>query len=158
MSTEIRPFRIETPEEDLVDLKRRLAATRWPDPETVDDWSQGAPLAWMQEICTYWKDTYDWRQTEARLNQRDQFLTEIDDVDIHFLHIRSPHSGALPLVLTHGWPGSIIEFDKLGDSELDLMINNRVIGQGSAVKVGENFGLRIQTIGRVDDRIRSMGG
>ncbi len=115
MSTEIRPFRIETPEEDLVDLKRRLAATRWPDPETVDDWSQGAPLAWMQEICTYWKDTYDWRQTEARLNQRDQFLTEIDDVDIHFLHIRSPHSGALPLVLTHGWPGSIIEFQKVLD-------------------------------------------
>jgi len=115
MSTEIRPFRIETPEEDLVDLKQRLAATRWPDPETVDDWSQGAPLAWMQEICTYWKDTYDWRQTEARLNQRDQFLTEIDDVDIHFLHIRSPHSGALPLVLTHGWPGSIIEFQKVLD-------------------------------------------
>jgi len=113
MSHEIQPFRIEVSEDDLQDLKRRLQSTRWPDSETVEDWSQGVPLAYMQEVCEYWANHYDWRATETRLNALDQFRTEIDGVNIHFLHIRSPHPDAQPLVITHGWPGSIIEFLKV---------------------------------------------
>ena len=108
-----RPFRINVPDEVLVDLRRRLADTRWPDAETVDDWSQGAPLAWIQDICRYWADGYDWRAREARLNRFDQFITTIDGLDIHFVHQRSPHPAAQPLVITHGWPGSIVEFHKV---------------------------------------------
>ena len=113
MSDEIRSFRIDTPEEELLDLKRRLLATRWPDAETVDDWSQGIPLSYVQEVCEYWASEYDWRATEARLNSYDQYLTEIFGLDIHFLHIRSPVEAAMPLVMTHGWPGSIVEFLKV---------------------------------------------
>ena len=113
MSDAIRPFRIDVPESDLVDLRERLARTRWPEAETVDDWSQGIPLAYARELCRYWATEYDWRATEARLNTYPQFVTELDGLDIHYLHVRSPHPGALPLVLTHGWPGSIIEFLKV---------------------------------------------
>ncbi len=109
----IRPFQIEATDAELDDLKRRLQATRWPDPETVDDWSQGIPLAYVQEVCAYWAEKYDWRAREARLNAFPQFLTEIDGCDIHFLHVRSPQEDALPLVITHGWPGSIVEFHKV---------------------------------------------
>jgi pimeloyl-ACP methyl ester carboxylesterase len=97
----------------LADLQRRLRATRWPDPETPNDWSQGIPLAYVQEVCRYWAEEYDWRATETRLNQLDQFRTPLDGLGIHFLHLRSPHDHALPLVLTHGWPGSIVEFLKV---------------------------------------------
>jgi pimeloyl-ACP methyl ester carboxylesterase len=110
MSDAVRPFRIEVAEADLVDLHDRLVRTRWPESETVDDWSQGIPLAYTRALCDYWADGYDWRATEARLNALPQFVTELDGLDIHFLHVRSPHPGALPIVLTHGWPGSIIEF------------------------------------------------
>ena len=110
MSQAIRPFVLEVPQAALDDLHRRLDQTRWPDKETVEDWSQGTPLAVLQELCGYWRNGYDWRRCEARLNALGQFVTEIDGLDIHFLHIRSPHEGALPLVLTHGWPGSVIEF------------------------------------------------
>ena len=113
MTDEIRPFRIDIPEGDLADLRDRLARTRWPEAETVDDWTQGIPLAYTRELCEYWADTYDWRATEARLNAHPQFLTEIDGLDIHFLHVRSPNPDALPLVITHGWPGSVVEFDKV---------------------------------------------
>jgi pimeloyl-ACP methyl ester carboxylesterase len=109
----IVPYRIETPEAELDDLRRRLRATRWPDRETVDDWTQGVPLAYVKEVCAYWADRYDWRQTEARLNALPQWKTAIDGVGIHFVHVRSPHENALPLVMTHGWPGSIIEFMKV---------------------------------------------
>ncbi len=109
----LRPFQIEATDAELDDLKRRLQATRWPDPETVDDWSQGIPLAYVQEVCAYWAEKYDWRASEARLNAFPQFLTEIDGCDIHFLHVRSPQEDALPLVITHGWPGSIVEFHKV---------------------------------------------
>jgi len=112
MRDAVRPFRIEIPEADLVDLRDRLARTRWPESETVDDWSQGMPLAYTREVCDYWATRYDWRATEARLNALPQFVTAIDDLDIHFLHVRSPVEGALPIVLTHGWPGSIVEFEK----------------------------------------------
>jgi pimeloyl-ACP methyl ester carboxylesterase len=109
----VTPFRIEIPETELADLRQRLQRVRWPEPEPVTDWSQGVPLAYLQELCRYWADGYDWRATEARLNALPQFLTGIDGLDIHFLHVRSPHPGALPLILTHGWPGSIIEFLKV---------------------------------------------
>lgn len=113
MSDEIRPFKIHASEDDLQDLKRRLRSTRWPDAETVGDWSQGIPLAYVRQICEYWARDYDWRKTETRLNAIPQFRTEIDGLGIHFLHVRSQNGAAKPLVLTHGWPGSIIEFVKV---------------------------------------------
>ena len=113
MSTELRPFTIDVPDEVLNDLHRRLVTTRWPEAETVDDWSQGTPLAYAQELASYWAETYDWREREAQLNRFDQFVTEIDGLDIHFVHQRSPHDDAIPLILSHGWPGSIVEFHKV---------------------------------------------
>jgi epoxide hydrolase len=113
MSTEVKEFRIEIAEAQLRDLRERLERTRWPDAETVEDWSQGVPLAYMQELIAYWAEGYDWRATEARLNAVPQFRTELDGLGIHFLHVRSPCPGALPLVITHGWPGSIVEFLKV---------------------------------------------
>ncbi|HEY2950377.1 MAG TPA: epoxide hydrolase [Micromonosporaceae bacterium] len=113
MSNEVTPFRIEVPEGELRDLRARLERTRWPEAETVDDWSQGVPLAYLRGLCRYWAEGYDWRATEARLNALPQFRTEIDGLGIHFLHVRSPHPEALPLILTHGWPGSIVEFLKV---------------------------------------------
>jgi pimeloyl-ACP methyl ester carboxylesterase len=105
----IRPFKVNVPEEALVDLRRRIAATRWPDKETVGDQSQGVQLAKLQELVRYWGSGYDWRKVEARLSALPQFMTTIDGVDIHFIHVRSRHQNALPLIVTHGWPGSIIE-------------------------------------------------
>jgi pimeloyl-ACP methyl ester carboxylesterase len=109
----IEAFRIAASEQALDDLKRRLRATRWPEREVVSDWSQGTPLAYVQEVCAYWAEKYDWRQREALLNRFPQFRTEIDGLGIHFVHARSPHANALPLILTHGWPGSIVEFQKV---------------------------------------------
>ena len=111
----IRPFRVHVPQEQLADLRRRIAATRWPDQETVADGSQGPQLATFQETMRYWGTRYDWRKVEARLNALPMFLTEIDGVDIHFIHVRSKHENALPLIVTHGWPGSIIEQLKIID-------------------------------------------
>src|SRR5215208_6280695 len=105
----VRPFRVDVPEEDLDDLRRRIAATRWPERETVDDSSQGVRLATIRELARYWDTDYDLRRFEARLNALPQFMTEIDGLDIHFIHVRSPHDNALPLIITHGWPGSVIE-------------------------------------------------
>ena len=113
MSDDITPFRIDIPEADLEDLRQRLRGTRWPEPATVDDWSQGIPLDYTRALCQYWLEDYDWRACEARLNGLPQFRTGIDGLDIHFLHVRSPREDALPLVITHGWPGSIIEFSKV---------------------------------------------
>jgi pimeloyl-ACP methyl ester carboxylesterase len=110
---EIRPFRIAVPDDDLADLRRRLTGTRWPEAECVDDWSQGMPLAYTRELAIYWADGYDWRAREAALNRFSQFTTEIDGLDIHFIHQRSPHADAFPLVITHGWPGSVVEFHKV---------------------------------------------
>src|SRR3712207_2649665 len=107
--TPIRPFRIDVPEEELVDLRRRIADTQWPEKETVTDQSQGVQLATMQELARYWATDYDWRKVEAKLKDLPQFMTEIDGLDIHFIHVRSKHEDALPLIVTHGWPGSIIE-------------------------------------------------
>src|SRR5687767_998615 len=107
--TEIRPFQLDVPEKQLDDLRRRIEATRWPSGELVDDRSQGVQLATMQALARYWTTEYDFGRLEARLNALPQFITEIDGVDIHFIHVRSPHEDALPLVMTHGWPGSVIE-------------------------------------------------
>ena len=111
--SDIRPFTIDIPAQQIADLKTRLALTRWPDKETPDDWSQGIPLAYMQEIQDYWLHHYDWPARQTKLNVSPGFLTELDGLDIHFLHIRSPHANARPLLLTHGWPGSIVEFQKV---------------------------------------------
>ena len=108
-ATAIRPFRIDVPEEQLAELRRRIAATRWPSRELVADRSQGVQLATLQELASYWATEYDWRRCEARLNALPQFTTEIDGVEIHFIHVRSRHENALPLIMTHGWPGSVIE-------------------------------------------------
>ncbi len=113
MTDAIEPFEMQVPDSLLLDLKERLARTRWPEAETVTDWSQGIPLAYVQELCAYWRESYDWRMVEARINALPQFVTAIDGVDIHFLHVRSPEDDAKPLVLTHGWPGSIVEFLKV---------------------------------------------
>jgi pimeloyl-ACP methyl ester carboxylesterase len=112
---EVRPFRIDVPEEALVDLRRRIAATQWPERETVADQSQGVQLATIQQLARYWATEYAWRKAEAKLNALPQFITEIDGLDIHFIHVRSKHANALPLIVTHGWPGSIIEQLKIID-------------------------------------------
>ena len=114
-SDAIRPFRVDVPEEQLVDLRRRIAATRWPDRETVPDRSQGNQLQKLQEIVRYWGTDYDWRKVEGRLNALPMFMTEIDGVDIHFIHVKSRNANALPLIITHGWPGSIMELLKVID-------------------------------------------
>src|SRR5438067_434142 len=108
-TTVVRPFHLEIPDEKLDDLRRRIEATRWPSRELVDDRSQGVQLATLQALARYWTTEYDWRRCEARLNALPQFMTEIDGVDIHFIHVRSPHENAVPLIMTHGWPGSVIE-------------------------------------------------
>ena len=109
----ILPFKIAIADAVLADLRTRLRNTRWPEPELVSDWSQGAPRAWIEDICRYWADGYDWRSREVRLNRFAQYTTDIDGLPIHFLHVRSPHADAMPLLLTHGWPGSFVEFHKV---------------------------------------------
>jgi pimeloyl-ACP methyl ester carboxylesterase len=110
MASDMTPFQVRIDDDQVQDLRSRLARTRWPERETVEDWSQGIPLSYVQEVCRYWARDYDMRRLEVRLNVYPQFRTMIDDVGVHFLHVRSPHDGALPLVMTHGWPGSVIEF------------------------------------------------
>jgi epoxide hydrolase len=124
LTSPITPFKIAINEEVLVDLKARLRATRWPDQELVNDWSQGAPLAWVKEVCHYWAETYDWHARETLLNRFAQFTTEIDGLNIHFIHQRSPHAEARPLLITHGWPGSIVEFQKV----IDPLVNPTAYG------------------------------
>ena len=113
--TAIRPFRIDIPEEELTDLRRRIQDTRWPERETVPDQTQGVQLVTMQALARYWVTEYDWRKCEARLNALPQFITEIDGLDIHFIHVKSKHDNALPLIVTHGWPGSVVEQLKIID-------------------------------------------
>jgi pimeloyl-ACP methyl ester carboxylesterase len=113
MTDTIEPFRIDIPQAQLDDLRLRLTRTRWPDRQPVPDWSQGIPLDVVTELCRCWREQYDWRATEQRLNQIPQFHVTVDDLPIHFLHVRSRHSDAIPLVLTHGWPGSFLEFEQV---------------------------------------------
>ena len=123
-TTAIRPFRVEVPEVELAELRRRLKATIWPEKETVSDGSQGVQLALMQALAKYWSTNYDWRKVEAKLNSYPNFLTEIDGLDIHFMHIRSKHENALPLIVSHGWPGSPIEQLKI----IDPLVNPKAYG------------------------------
>ena len=113
MNTDITPFQIAIPESDLDDLRTRLEHTRWPESEVVDDWTQGIPLSYLKEVCDYWKTSYNWRTVEKRLNALPQYTTKIDGLDVYFIHIRSSNEDARPLLLTHGWPGSVIEFLKV---------------------------------------------
>jgi pimeloyl-ACP methyl ester carboxylesterase len=124
----IRPFRVGIPDAALVEMKRRIAATRWPDKETVADESQGVKLATMRELAQYWLTDYDWRKVEKKLNALPQFITKIDGLDIHFIHVRSKHKNALPLIVTHGWPGSIIEQLKI----IDPLVNPKAHGGSAA--------------------------
>lgn len=119
MTDSISPFQIAVDDADLDDLRLRLRNTRWPETQPVDDWSQGAPLGYVREVCDYWAEQYDWRSREAGLNRFDQFVTTIDDVDVHFIHARSPVADALPLIITHGWPGSVVEFHKVIEPLID---------------------------------------
>ncbi len=126
--TAIRPLRIHVPESQLIDLRRRIRATRWPDREIVTDDSQGVPLAMIQELARHWSTDYDWRKVEAKLNALPNFVTEIDGVDIHFIHVRSKHDNAMPLVVTHGWPGSVIEQLKI----IDPLVNPTAYGASAS--------------------------
>ena len=119
--SDIRPFHVDVPQEELDDLRRRIGATNWPEKETVTDQSQGVPLAMIQKLARYWMTDYDWRRCEASLNALPQFITEIDGLDIHFIHVRSKHEDALPLIVNHGWPGSVIEQLKI----IDRLTNRR---------------------------------
>ncbi len=119
MVGDVRPFRISVPDAVLEDLRARLRNTRWPESELVDDWSQGTPLAWIRDMCDYWANQYDWRLRETALNRFSQFTTELDELDVHFIHARSPHAEAMPLLITHGWPGSVFEFQKVIEPLID---------------------------------------
>jgi len=119
MSDAITPFTVNIAESELQDLRRRLQQTRWPERETCDDWSQGMPLAYTRELANYWATDYDWRRFERKLNSWPKFITCIDDLDIHFIHCRSPHEDALPLIISYGWPGSVVEFHKIIDALTD---------------------------------------
>src|SRR5688572_15083783 len=118
-SDAVRPFRVSVPEAELTELRRRIQTTRWPERELVSDQSQGVQLATMQKLARYWAKEYDWRRCEAELNGLPQYMTEIDGVDIHFIHVRSKHEDALPLIVTHGWPGSVLEQLKIVDPLTD---------------------------------------
>ena len=115
----ITPFTIDIPDQQIEDLQKRIELTRWPEKECVDDWTQGIPLSYTKELADYWANEYDWRQSETQLNRFTQFITNINDLDIHFVHQRSPHENAMPLLITHGWPGSIVEFHKVIDPLTD---------------------------------------
>src|SRR5829696_9177676 len=134
-ANEIRPFNVDVPEEELADLRRRIAATRWPEKETVSDHSQGVPLAMTQELADYWATDHDWRKCEAKLNALPQFITEIDGLDIHFVHVRCEHDDALPLIVNHGWPGSIIEQLKIIDRLTDPTAHGASASDGFHVVV-----------------------
>jgi pimeloyl-ACP methyl ester carboxylesterase len=127
-SSAIRPFRVQIPEADLANLRQRIKATRWPDKETVADYSQGVKLVTVQSLASYWAKDYDWRKIEARLNSYPNFITEIDGVDIHFIHVRSKHKNALPVIITHGWPGSVIEQLKV----IEPLVNPTAFGGSAA--------------------------
>ena len=119
MSDALSPFEVAITDEAIADLQARLRGARFPEKETVDDWEQGIPLAYVRELAEYWANTYDWRDRERQLNRYPQFTTELDGLDIHFIHARSPHDGALPLLMTHGWPGSVVEFMKVIEPLID---------------------------------------
>ena len=131
-NTDVRRFRVDVPQEALDDLRRRVQATRWPSRELVEDRSQGVQLATAQELARYWTNDYDWRKNEARLNELPQFTTEIDGLDVHFIHVKSKHDDALPLIVTHGWPGSVVELLETVGPLTDPAVQRR--GSGGAAR------------------------
>ena len=153
----IRPFRAEIPEEAIADLRRRIAATRWPDKETVADQSQGAQLDKLQALVRYWGTDYDWRRAEAKLNALPQFITQVDGLDIHFIHVRSRHEDALPLIVTHGWPGSVLELLKVIEPLTDPTAHGGAAQDAFHLVIpslpGYGFSARPQTPGWNPDRI-----
>jgi pimeloyl-ACP methyl ester carboxylesterase len=153
----IRPFHISVPEEQLVELRRRIAATRWPEKETVADESQGVQLATIQQLMRYWETSYDWRKVEKQLNALPQFITELDGLDIHFIHVRSKHENALPLIVTHGWPGSIIEQLKIIDPLTNPMAHGGTASDAFHLVIpsmpGYGFSGKPATIGWGPERI-----
>ena len=156
-ATAIRPFHADIPEEELADLRRRLAATRWPDPETVPDQTQGAQLSRLQGLVRYWGTDYDWRRAEAKLNALPQFITEIDGLDIHFIHVRSRHQDAMPLIVTHGWPGSVLELLKVIEPLTDPTAHGGAAQDAFHLVIpslpGYGFSARPQASGWDPDRI-----
>jgi pimeloyl-ACP methyl ester carboxylesterase len=158
--TAIRPFRIEISDDLIADLRRRIADTRWPDRETVPDASQGVQLEKLQALVRYWGTDYDWRGVEATLNDLPQFLTEIEDVDIHFIHVRSQHEGALPLIITHGWPGSVVELLKVVEPLTDPTAHGGSAEDAFHVVIpslpGYGFSGRPKTIGFGPEKIAGM--
>ena len=156
-ATAIRQFHVDIPEVELADLRRRLAATRWPDPETVPDQSQGAQLSRLQGLVRYWGTDYDWRRAEAKLNALPQFMTEIDGLDIHFIHVRSRHQDALPLIVTHGWPGSVLELLKVIEPLTDPTAHGGAAQDAFHLVIpslpGYGFSARPQASGWDPDRI-----
>ena len=152
--SEITPFEINISDDEIADLKQRLASTRWANKETVDDWEQGIPLSYVQEVCEYWQSEYDWKEREALLNRFPQFKTNIDGLDIHFIHVRSPEENATPLVMTHGWPGSIVEFQKV----IEPLTNPTALGVPPRVSLAPRLRLLRQAdphgLGRWQDRGR----
>ena len=153
---QINPFCIAIPDADLADLKSRLTRTRWPEAECVEDWSQGIPLTYMRQLANYWADGYDWRARETALNRFDQFITEIDGLDIHFIHQRSPHNDAFPLVITHGWPGSIVEFHKVIEPLTDYRFH--VVCPSNRAGVGHADGPpRLRPLRRTGRRLECGG-
>ncbi len=149
----IRPFHVSFPEAALVDLRQRIGATRWPERETVNDQSQGVTLATSQALARYWATEYDWRTCEAKLNDLPNFITEIDGLDIHFIHVRSKHENALPMIVTHGWPGSIIEQMKI----IDPLTNPTAYGASAsdAFDPGDPVDPGLRVLGQAD--IKRLG-
>ena len=141
----LRPFKVTTSDEALSDLRRRINATKWPERETVSDNSQGVPLATMQKLASYWAKEYDWRKAEKRLNSYPQFITNIDGLDIHFIHVRSKEPNALPVIITHGWPGSVIEQMKI----IEPLTNPTAHGGAAsdAFDVGDSVASRLRLLG-----------
>ena len=130
--SECTPYTIAIDDQQLTDLHQRLDAARWAESETPDDWSQGVPRDYLKSLCDYWRHEYDWRRCETMLNQWPQGMTNIDGLDIHYLHVRSPEPNALPLIITHGWPGSVIEFHKVIEPLLDVIAGPSVLLHGPA--------------------------
>jgi hypothetical protein len=155
--SEVRDFRIEIPEEELADLRSRLERTRWPDAETPDDWSQGLPLSYARDLRDYWLNEYDWRARETYFNRFPQAITEMDGCDVHFIHCPSPHAQAVPLLITHGWPGSVVEFHKVtGGGRLSrcLPVAAGLWVFGQANNHGLGRGEDRRRVGRADDSPR----
>ena len=160
MNADIRPFTVAVSDSEIDDLKARLARTRWPEAEVVDDWTQGIPLAYLRDVCEYWASDYDWRRCEAAINARPNFITAIDGLDIHFQHIRSAHEDALPMIVTHGWPGSVLEFTKIIDPLVDPVSHGG--GEGDAFHLvlpslpGYGFSAKPSAPGTGVERIAAM--